>query len=279
MLVTREMLKLMKPSAVVVDVAIDQGGVFETSRPTTHEHPVYIEEGIVHYCVSNMPGAVAGTSTYALTNATGRYILSLANKGWKKALSDDATLRKGLNIAQGKVVLRAVAEMFGYEAAPVDEVLASNIQGLCPRTLPPNLTGRVSGYTMLLIHLEETLRILGFEPGTATTGYGVVDKVGSSPVMVDYGAILTSPKETAPERLLDVHTQLNAIIDKYRPDVIVMETAVFCQKQTTAIAVGESCGVMQLAAAQRGLAVIEYTPMEVKQAVVGYGGAEKKQVR
>ena len=125
-LVTREMLKLMKPRAVVVDVAIDQGGVFETSHPTTHARPVYIEEGIVHYCVSNMPGAVAGTSTYALTNATGRYIIGLANKGWKQALRDDATLRKGLNIAQGKVVLRAVAEMFGYEAAHVDEVLAGS---------------------------------------------------------------------------------------------------------------------------------------------------------
>ena len=123
------------------------------------------------------------------------------------------------------------------------------------------------------------MRILGLDPGTATTGYGVVDKVGSSPVMVDYGAILTSPKETAPQRLLDLYTQLNAIIDEYHPEVIVMERLFFAKNQTTAIAVGKSCGVMQFAAAQRGLAVVEYTPMEVKQAVVGYGGAEKKQVR
>ncbi len=113
-LVTREMVRLMKPRAVIVDIAIDQGGVFETSRPTTHTNPVYLEEGVVHYCVANMPGAVAGTSTYALTNATGRYVMALATKGWKRALDDDPTLAKGLNIAEGKVVLPAVAELFGY---------------------------------------------------------------------------------------------------------------------------------------------------------------------
>lgn len=123
------------------------------------------------------------------------------------------------------------------------------------------------------------MRILGIDPGTATTGYGVVDKVGSSPVMVDYGAILTSPKDTAPVRLVGIYNQINAIIDQYQPDVIVMERLFFAKNQTTAIAVGKSCGVMQFAAAQRGLAVIEYTPMEVKQAVVGYGGAEKKQIQ
>ena len=123
-LVTRDMLKLMKPRAVVVDVAVDQGGCFETTRPTTHSKPVYVEEGIVHYCVANMPGAVAGTSTYALTNATGRYILQLANKGWKQALKDSPALRKGLNIAYGKVTLAAVAEQFGYEPAPIESVIA-----------------------------------------------------------------------------------------------------------------------------------------------------------
>jgi alanine dehydrogenase len=123
LLVTREMLKLMKPRAVVVDVAVDQGGTFETTHPTTHANPVYMEEGIVHYCVANMPGAVAGTSTYALTNATGRYILQLASKGWKGALQESSALRKGLNIAYGKVTIAAVAELFGYETTPVESVI------------------------------------------------------------------------------------------------------------------------------------------------------------
>jgi len=123
------------------------------------------------------------------------------------------------------------------------------------------------------------MRILGIDPGTATTGYGVVDKLGASPELVHYGAITTSPKQTAPERLLDVYNQVNEIIDRYKPDVIVMERLFFAKNQTTAIAVGKACGVMQFAAAQRGLPVVEYTPMEVKQAVVGYGGAEKKQIQ
>jgi crossover junction endodeoxyribonuclease RuvC len=97
--------------------------------------------------------------------------------------------------------------------------------------------------------------------------------------LYDYGAITTSPRQTAPERLLDVYNQVNEIIDRYKPDVIVMERLFFAKNQTTAIAVGKACGVMQFAAAQRGLPVVEYTPMEVKQAVVGYGGAEKKQIQ
>lgn len=125
-LVTREMLKLMKPRAVIVDIAVDQGGSFETTRPTTHSNPVYMEEGIVHYCVANMPGAVAGTSTYALTNITGRYVMQLAAKGWKQALRDSRPLRRGLNIASGKVTLPAVAELFGYEAVPADEILGKD---------------------------------------------------------------------------------------------------------------------------------------------------------
>jgi crossover junction endodeoxyribonuclease RuvC len=123
------------------------------------------------------------------------------------------------------------------------------------------------------------LRIVGLDPGTATTGYGVVDKIGASPVMVDYGAIITSPKKSAPDRLLEIYERLNAIIDQYHPDVIVMERLFFAKNQTTVIAVSKACGVMQFAAAQRGLQLIEYTPMEVKQAVVGYGGAEKKQIQ
>jgi alanine dehydrogenase len=122
-LVTRDMVRLMKPRAVIVDIAIDQGGAFETSRPTTHANPVYLEEGVVHYCVSNMPGAVAGTSTYALTNATGRYVMQLANKGWEQAIRENPGLAKGLNICRGKVVLSAIAELFGYEATPVESIL------------------------------------------------------------------------------------------------------------------------------------------------------------
>lgn len=123
-LVSREMVRLMKPRAVLVDVSVDQGGVFETSRPTTHAQPVYMEEGVVHYCVSNMPGAVAGTSTYALTNATGRYVLQLARKGWKDAMRSNPALMRGLNIAGGKVVLPQVAELFGYQPADLEQVLA-----------------------------------------------------------------------------------------------------------------------------------------------------------
>lgn len=124
LLITKEMLGLMKRRAVIVDIAVDQGGIFETSRPTTHTSPVFVEGGVVHYCVANMPGAVAGTSTYALTNVTGRYILLLANKGWKRALRENRVLRKGLNIAYGKVTHREVAEFFGYPLAEADTVLS-----------------------------------------------------------------------------------------------------------------------------------------------------------
>ncbi len=123
------------------------------------------------------------------------------------------------------------------------------------------------------------MRILGIDPGTATTGYGVVDKVGSSPVMVDFGAILTSPRKSAPGRLLDIHEQMNAIMDQHKPDIVVMERLFFAKNQTTAIAVSKACGVIQFSVAQRGVEVVEYTPMEVKQAVVGYGGADKRQVQ
>ena len=119
-LITKEMLKLMEPGTVLVDVAIDQGGCFETSRPTTHSDPVYIEDGIVHYCVANIPGAVPNTSTLALTNATLRYAIALADKGWQKACKDDAALAKGLNIVEGKVVFKAVADVFNLPYEPVD---------------------------------------------------------------------------------------------------------------------------------------------------------------
>ncbi|MGH8540956.1 MAG: alanine dehydrogenase, partial [Stenotrophobium sp.] len=122
-LVTRAMLKGMKPCAVIVDVAIDQGGCFETSKPTTHQSPTYVVDGIVHYCVANMPGGVARTSTFALTNATLPYALALADKGYKKALLDDAHLREGLSVHLGKVTYKAVADALGYDYQPAQEAL------------------------------------------------------------------------------------------------------------------------------------------------------------
>lgn len=117
-LITKEMLGLMKPGSVLVDVAIDQGGCFETSHPTTHADPVYTVDGIVHYCVANIPGAVPQTSTLALTNATLPYVLELADKGWKEACKEDKTLYPGLNIIEGQIVYPAVAEAFGLPCYP-----------------------------------------------------------------------------------------------------------------------------------------------------------------
>lgn len=114
-LVTRDMLALMEPGSVLVDVAIDQGGCFETSHPTTHEAPTYYVDGILHYCVANIPGAVPYTSTLALTNATLPYALQLADKGWRKACADNEELRKGMNIVEGKVVYKEVAEAWGLK--------------------------------------------------------------------------------------------------------------------------------------------------------------------
>jgi len=122
-LVTREMLGTMKPGAVLVDVAIDQGGCFETSHPTTHDDPIFMVDGIVHYCVANMPGAVARTSTYALNNVTLPHALAIANMGWKSALTANPHLAEGLNVHAGKVTFEAVAAELGYEYAPVADLL------------------------------------------------------------------------------------------------------------------------------------------------------------
>jgi alanine dehydrogenase len=122
-LITKEMLSKMMPGTVLVDVAIDQGGCFETSEPTTHDMPIVIKEGIIHYAVTNMPGAVPNTSTVALTNATMKYALQLANKGWKKACNENLALAKGLNIVKGKVVYKEVAEAFGIEYIERSSVL------------------------------------------------------------------------------------------------------------------------------------------------------------
>ena len=122
-LVTREMVRRMRPGSVLVDIAIDQGGCFETSRPTTHSEPTFVEEGCVHYCVTNMPGAVARTSTIALNNATLPFALALADKGYRLALNDDAHLRNGLNVADGKVTYKAVADAHGLPYTPAEEVL------------------------------------------------------------------------------------------------------------------------------------------------------------
>jgi alanine dehydrogenase len=122
-LVTRDMLSTMKPGAVLVDVAIDQGGCFETSHATTHAEPTYVVDGIVHYCVANMPGAVARTSTYALNNVTLPHALRIANLGWKAALKADAHLAAGLNVHEGKVTYEAVARELGYDYTPVADVI------------------------------------------------------------------------------------------------------------------------------------------------------------
>jgi len=122
-LVTRAMVAKMKPGAVVVDVAIDQGGCFETSHATTHEQPTFIVDHVVHYCVANMPGAVARTSTFALNNATIGHALALADKGWRKALAANPHLKNGLNVCQGKVTYEAVARDLGYDFVPPDSLL------------------------------------------------------------------------------------------------------------------------------------------------------------
>lgn len=122
-LITKDMLKDMHPGTVLVDVAVDQGGCIETCVPTTHENPTFIIDDVVHYCVANMPGAVPYTSTIALTNATLPYAIQLANKGWKKACSDNKELKLGLNVVGGKVVYKGVAEAFNLNYTPVEEVL------------------------------------------------------------------------------------------------------------------------------------------------------------
>jgi len=124
-LVTRAMLTKMRPGSVLVDVSIDQGGCFETSKPTTHDNPTYVEEGIVHYCVTNMPGCVPRTSTFALNNATLSFALALAGKGYKKALLEDKHLLNGLNVYKGQVTYQAVANDLGYKYVPAEEALKS----------------------------------------------------------------------------------------------------------------------------------------------------------
>ncbi len=121
-LITRDMLSRMKPGSVVVDVGIDQGGIFETSRPTTHSDPIFEVDGVIHYCVANMPGALARTSTYALTNATLPYARELADKGFKKALRENPALQHGMNLCEGHITHPAVAEALGREYVPADKL-------------------------------------------------------------------------------------------------------------------------------------------------------------
>ena len=122
-LVKREDLKLMKDGSVIVDVAVDQGGCIETVKPTTHADPIYVVDGVIHYCVANMPGAVPRTSTLALTNATFPYAMNLANKGWKQACEDDPSLALGVNAVGGKLTYAAVAEAFGFDSVPLADVM------------------------------------------------------------------------------------------------------------------------------------------------------------
>jgi alanine dehydrogenase len=122
-LITREHVTMMRTGSVIVDVAIDQGGCAETSRPTTHDEPTFVVDGVIHYCVANMPGGVPKTSTYALNNATLPYVLALADKGWRRALTEDVHLRDGLNVWNGKVTCEPVARALGYEYVPADVAL------------------------------------------------------------------------------------------------------------------------------------------------------------
>jgi alanine dehydrogenase len=122
-LITRDMLKTMKRGAVLVDVAIDQGGCFETSKPTTHSNPIYILDGVIHYCVANMPGAVPKTSTQALTNATLPYALAIANRGWRNAMKENLEIRLGANVVNGRITCKGVAEAFGMEYTPIEGLL------------------------------------------------------------------------------------------------------------------------------------------------------------
>jgi alanine dehydrogenase len=122
-LITRDMLKDLRPGAVLVDVAVDQGGCFETTKPTTHADPIYVIDEVVHYCVANMPGAVPYTSTIGLTNATLPYALQLADKGWKHACRNNNALKLGLNVIDGHVVYQGVAEAFGLKHVNVDKFL------------------------------------------------------------------------------------------------------------------------------------------------------------
>jgi alanine dehydrogenase len=124
-LITREMLGLMKPGAVIIDVAIDQGGCVETSRETTHSDPIFTVDGIVHYAVSNMPGALPQTSSVALANATLPYVLEIADKGWRRAMQESTAIKLGANVIDGKVTYKAVAETFNLEHTPVDTILSS----------------------------------------------------------------------------------------------------------------------------------------------------------
>jgi alanine dehydrogenase len=123
MLITRDMLKIMRPGTVLVDVAVDQGGCIETCRPTTHEDPIFVIDGVVHYCVANMPGAVPYTSTIALTNATLPYAIKLADMGWQAACRQDHALKLGLNVVNGKVVYKGVADAFSLPLVSVESLL------------------------------------------------------------------------------------------------------------------------------------------------------------
>jgi alanine dehydrogenase len=118
-LIRKEDLATMKQGAVIVDVAVDQGGCVETTRPTTHSNPTYIVDGVVHYCVANMPGAVGRTSTFALTNATSRYAIEIAKRGWKEAAKAFQEVRTGVNVVDGKVTYQAVAEAFDMDYSPL----------------------------------------------------------------------------------------------------------------------------------------------------------------
>ncbi len=122
-IVSADLIKRMKPGSVIVDVAIDQGGCFETSKPTTHDEPTYIVDDVIHYCVANMPGGVPRTSARALNNATLPFVMAIADKGWRQALADDPHLREGLNVHAGRITHSAVAQSLGHDYWSADEAI------------------------------------------------------------------------------------------------------------------------------------------------------------
>ena len=141
------MVKRMRPGSVLVDIAIDQGGCFETSHATTHAEPTYVVDGVIHYCVANMPGGVARTSTFALNNATLPFAIALANKGWRQACHDDPHLRHGLNIHDGQVVYKAVAQALGLKYTPPEILPRLRATSAAARRLSEGLLGALDGAT------------------------------------------------------------------------------------------------------------------------------------
>ena len=180
-LVTRQDLKAMKNGSVIVDVAIDQGGCVETSRPTTHQHPTFVVEGVVHYCVTNMPGAVGRTSTIALCNATLPYALKIANKGFERAAAEDPGLADGINLVAGRVSNRAVAESLGFSYEPVRRAPAQHepLEKICLCRVPIgcNSSAKCWSASRMITFLVYGLALEHKKAGNASEAISLLDRV------------------------------------------------------------------------------------------------------